>query len=146
MNIAYVEPWIAERIEAAKQAARDVLDAKRIETDEDAIAVMRALLSLHYKMPYYSEFFDNLTFDQYVFELELASGRLVPTPEQKAAEGQKMLQENAAEVVDGVFGDWIEQDMSPPAVAPPGVPDPFDQMSKDFFESGDFVNKPGEKK
>jgi hypothetical protein len=75
-----MEPYLEQRIEAAKQKAKSIVDGK-IEDEEDLRLVFQFVLCQKYNMPIFDSYFADRTLDELMFEVYLhkeASVKLDP--------------------------------------------------------------------
>lgn len=126
----YNEPHIEGRIEAAKKFAEKLLSG-RVETNEEFEWYLRFLVSKHYQIPIHSQYFDDLTFDQLLLEVELIRG-VSATPEQRASDIVKSNKDEVDHLFDG---------MEDPVFTPPSMDPAQNQFARDameFMETGEF--------
>lgn len=133
---------IAKRIEKAKAAARAIVDGSDNSLD-GAHFVLRAILSKRYNMPIFHEYFENKSFDELVFEIEIFNA----LEETNTKRGSNALKENKAEA-ESLFDDWAEDD----APVDPSVTDEWtdagttskgeikqwDKETEEFMKTGKF--------
>jgi hypothetical protein len=65
-----VEPYLAERIEAAKKKAKQIIDGK-IDDENDLRLVFQFVLCQRYNIPIFSPYFEERTLDELMFEVYL---------------------------------------------------------------------------
>ncbi len=65
-----MEPYLAERIEAAKKKAKQIVDGK-IENENDLRLVFQFILCQKYNIPMFSPYFEERTLDELIFEVYL---------------------------------------------------------------------------
>lgn len=65
-----MEPYLAERIEAAKKKAKQIIDGK-IDDETDLRLVFQFVLCQKYNMPIFSPYFEERTLDELMFEVYL---------------------------------------------------------------------------
>jgi hypothetical protein len=134
------EPFLEERIEAARQKAQRLRDGI-VEIMEEFELSLRVFISTHYTIPLFDTYFEERTLDDLIFEVEV-----IKLKQSAAPSGSNTLKENAKEA-EGLFDDWIEDDEKK-AVGLGNVDlknDPFFNDAKAFMESGEFKETEGEK-
>lgn len=105
-NLAlFFEGDLKSRIDKAKQRASEVFNGSTEELDDHALQ-MAFILSQHYNIPLFSEYFMDRTFDELVFELELI--QLLKKPEKPKME-EIVQDENNKEELAGLFDDWFQE-------------------------------------
>jgi len=134
MNIIYAENFVKERIDAAKEKAAKVRNAQKIETIEEAEMVLRYVISKHYNIPFFDKYFDDRSLDDLVFEVELIMPDRSSAPE-TISEKIKENKEEISQLADE-FEKMIDDTES--------VDDGFDDMAKQFMETGNFIEKKDE--
>jgi len=65
-----MEPYLEQRIEAAKQKAKLIVEGK-IEDEEDLRLVFQFVLCQKYNIPIFDPYFDERTLDELMFEVYL---------------------------------------------------------------------------
>lgn len=65
-----MEPYLAERIEAAKKKAKQIIDGK-IDDENDLRLVFQFVLCQKYNIPIFSPYFEERTLDELMFEVYL---------------------------------------------------------------------------
>jgi hypothetical protein len=65
-----MEPYLAERIEAAKKKAKQIIDGK-IDDESDLRLVFQFVLCQKYNMPIFDPYFEERTLDELMFEVYL---------------------------------------------------------------------------
>lgn len=131
MIFSYKEPHIPERIEAVKDKIHRIIYAQgEYESQEDFELALRILLSREYKIPIFSDYFNNLTLDQLIFEVEVIKN-LTMTQEQKTSE---IINENKEEIAS-LFDDFEESDNEIQQNQEIG------NMYKEFMNSGKFAGE-----
>jgi len=65
-----MEPYLAERIEAAKKKAKQIIDGK-IDDEFDLRLVFQFVLCQKYNMPIFDPYFEERTLDELMFEVYL---------------------------------------------------------------------------
>lgn len=65
-----MEPFLAERIEAAKNKAKQIIDGK-INDETDLRLVFQFVLCQKYNIPMFSPYFEERTLDELLFEVYL---------------------------------------------------------------------------
>jgi hypothetical protein len=131
MRIRYVEQHLAERIEAAQKRAEMVRSGQNADTEEQVIDVLKYVISRHYSIPFFDKYFDDRTIDELFFEAALVSPK---TPEANIDYASKVTKEAKEELVT-MFDEWI--DANPELEAA----DPFDDIAKNFMETGEFAQE-----
>ena len=116
-----LEPHVEERIQKAKERAQKIVNGL-VETEEDIIFCMRFFLSKIYQIPIFHKYFEELTFDQLIFECELHRTSRQTTPEKTT----ELINDNKEEL-SGMFDDWVDQDLGD-----------FTEDAKNFMETGEF--------
>jgi hypothetical protein len=126
-----LEPLLDKRLEKARKKANDIVNGV-CETQEDFEMVMRFFLSQIYNIPVFSEYFENLTFDQLAFEVELHRAKAIPK-EQKTSE---IINDNKEEI-NSLFDDWVDEDLEQFRSTSKEEFKP-NQDDLDFMQSGKF--------
>jgi hypothetical protein len=145
MDIFYTEKFIEERIDMAKKLALSVKTATDVQTIEQAELVLRMVISNHYKIPFFSEYFDNRTMDEMFFEAELIALQSKPQEEttSRIIKNSKAEIENIADEMEKEFEEeWKEANLDTP-LDPTKADDPFLQMAKTFMQTGNFAGEGG---
>lgn len=119
------EPYFQERIAQAVEKAKGIVAATDLNTEDAIINRMKYLISQHFRIPYHSDFFDNLTFDDLMLEVMLISES---SKEQNERSGES-IKENKAEAEDA-FGDLIEGVEEAESLQ---VPEEFSSEEKEFI-------------
>ena len=65
-----MEPFLNERIEAAKQKAKQLIDGK-VENEEDLRLIYQFVLCQKYNIPIFDQYFEDRTLDEIMFEVYL---------------------------------------------------------------------------
>jgi hypothetical protein len=65
-----MEPYLAERIEAAKKKAKQIIEGK-IDDENDLRLVFQFVLCQKYNIPIFSPYFEERTLDELMFEVYL---------------------------------------------------------------------------
>lgn len=65
-----MEPYLAERIEAAKKKAKQIIEGK-IDDETDLRLVFQFVLCQKYNIPIFSPYFEERTLDELMFEVYL---------------------------------------------------------------------------
>jgi hypothetical protein len=125
IDLTSKEPFFQERVQAATEKARNIVNAEDLSTEETIIARMKYLVSRHFSIPFHSEFFDNLTFDDLVLEVMLISESAKDQPQRSG----EVIKENQTEAEDA-FGDLMGEDGAESF----DVPDEFSAEEKEFLE------------
>ena len=95
-----------ERCEVAKKVAWRVFNGVG-ETEEEHEFFFRMILSEHYNIPMFSDFFLNLTLDQLIFEVEMVRLR-TQTKEDRVTD--MATRPESQEEISGLFDDLQEGD------------------------------------
>lgn len=135
LTTEYFEPFLLERIQKAKEYASLIKNGRNITKLEDIEMSLRYVLSKHYKIPMFHDYFEKLTIDQLFFEAELIVSEY-KTHTQTVSE---TIQENKSEIdslVEEMESDWNDM-----AVDESLESDPVFQMAKDFMKTGKFLNE-----
>lgn len=122
--MSYFEPFLDERLQAAKKDANNVLSAKCSTTSEFHDFLI-AFLSKHYNKPFFDPFWENLTIEQLYFEFTLASGQFKASNEITS----ELVKDNIKEV-QGMFDDW-----APPKAA---LSPKMQQVADNFMKTGEW--------
>lgn len=119
-NLIAQEAFFQERIDYAKEKAKKIIN-NQLETEQDVIERMKYLISSHFKLPYHSPYFDDLTFDELVLEMMLIN------------EGQKDVETRSGEIIkenreeaEDAFGGLIDKEEL-------DVPEEFSEEEKEFI-------------
>lgn len=145
MRVYYTEPYLAERIEKAKQKALFIRNATNIETVEQAEMVLRMVISDYYKIPFYDSYFDNRTTDELFFEAELIALRSRNVQQTSASvikSHKKEADALADEMEKELEQEWVDLPKDEP-LDPNLAYDPMFQMAKRFMETGKFAGESG---
>lgn len=126
-----------ERINEAKRYAAFIKRGVGITSLEDAEMVLKCVISRHYKIPIFSEYFDKRTIDQLFFEVEFILENDKPSAESIS----DTIKENKPEI-DSI-ADEMDQwnDMSASAEDASVENDPIFQMAREFMKTGKFANE-----
>lgn len=121
------EPDLESRIEAAKKRATAIVSGN-VENVDQLFSRLVITLSKYYKIPFHSEFFENLTLDELLLEVFLLTEQ-EKTPETAISEAIK---ENREELED-LFKDF--GDLGQPVFS--AEEEAFiENQGKDFMEQG----------
>lgn len=123
----YSEPFLSERIEKAKKKAFDIVN-KNHNTIEDSVYYLRYILSRHYNMPFFHEYFEQRTIEELIFEIEL-----IKQSEQSNVEKGKDLLASNKEEAEGLFDDMVKEDEEEMNNV-----DSFNDLAQEFIRSGKF--------
>lgn len=124
----YIEPNLNDRIEEAKKMAERI-SSGQVDTNGEFELSLRLIVSKQYNIPLFSEYFDNLTMDQLLLEVELVRLSRM-SPEQKASE---LINSNKEEL-SGLFDDI--EGFDPPPMDP--KENEFMKDAMEFMKTGDF--------
>lgn len=90
-----MEPYLAERIEAAKKKAKQIIDGK-IDDENDLRLVFQFVLCQKYNIPIFSPYFEERTLDELMFEVYLHKEATVKSdPELAKEEAADFVREEA---------------------------------------------------
>jgi len=90
-----MEPYLAERIEAAKKKAKQIIDGK-IDDENDLRLVFQFVLCQKYSIPIFSPYFEERTLDELMFEVYLHKEATVKSdPELAKEEAADFVREEA---------------------------------------------------
>jgi hypothetical protein len=90
-----MEPYLEQRIEAAKQKAKSIVDGK-INDEEDLRLVFQFVLCQKYNMPIFDPYFTERTLDELMFEVYLHKEALAKSdPELVKQEAADFVREEA---------------------------------------------------
>jgi len=137
--IKYIEPHLAERIESAKRHAKFIKLGKNIETIEDAELFLRYVLSKHYKIPIFSNYFEKRTIDQLFFEVELIQEG---DSFHSVKHTSDIIKENADEIE--ALANEMEEEWNPidsPPMDESLESDPVFRMAQEFMKTGNFIGE-----
>lgn len=124
----YIEPNLNDRIEEAQKMAERI-SSGQVDTNGEFELSLRLIVSKQYNIPLFSEYFDNLTMDQLLLEVELVRLSKM-SPEQKASE---LINSNKEEL-SGLFDDI--EGFEPPPMNPDE--NNFMKDAMEFMKTGDF--------
>lgn len=116
--------------EKGREKARDLM-AKRYDTIEDHVLIMRYYLSRIYNMPIFHKYFDSLTLEQLAFEVEMH--RLASTPQEDLS--TEIIKANKEEAA-ALFDDWADEDFKDSKVPPLSKEE--EELFNDFMQDGKF--------
>jgi len=102
---------IQARMKAAKEKAEKI-STGRYDTYEECIMVLQWAISNRRNIPLWSQYFEDLTLDQLVFEYEM-----IKVSEQSPEDRAQEIVENNQEEMQGLFDDWADEDTSPAQVS-----------------------------
>lgn len=128
----FLELHLDKRIEKARERANRIVSNKHTDF-EDSVIYLKAILSRHYNMPIFHEYFDKRTLDELIFEIELINAFQKPTQDR----GQEMLKENKEEA-SALFDDFAEDDMMEVSKEQFMSDEEFAKISQQFMQDGDF--------
>jgi len=132
--VEYIEPYLKERLDAALEKARRLVQNK-IETVDDLNMALRVTISEFWGFPLFDKYYDDKTIDQLAFEAFFIK-------ERNTTGAQTVAQEAAEHTEDAVKA--IEDDFAAFESFEPKKPTAEErQQMLDFMSSGKF---PGEKK
>lgn len=120
----HLEPYLEERIAAAKASARAVFDGY---DESSLIFFFRSLICEARRMGIFDPYFEKRTLDDLVFEVEII--RLARTS--KETKASELLKAVPKEEAEGMFDDWVDADTA-------AVDSKFDEDAKKFMQSGEF--------
>lgn len=106
MDSLFFEPFINDRIEAAKEKARRIRDGI-IETIEEFELSLRIFIGNYYKIPIFHKYFNDRTLDDLIFEAEII--RLIINNSDGEPRGAELLRKNREEAEE-LFSDWIKEE------------------------------------
>lgn len=90
-----MEPYLAERIEAAKKKAKQIIDGK-IDDENDLRLVFQFVLCQKYNIPIFSPYFEERTLDELMFEVYLHKEATIKSdPELAKEEAADFVREEA---------------------------------------------------
>lgn len=90
-----MEPYLAERIEAAKKKAKQIIDGK-IDDEDDLRLVFQFVLCQRYNIPIFSPYFEERTLDELMFEVYLHKESTIKSdPELAKEEAADFIREEA---------------------------------------------------
>jgi hypothetical protein len=126
------EPMFQERIKIAVDRAKAIVAATELNTEEAIINRMKYIVSQHFKIPFHSPFFDDLTFDDLMLEVMLVS----ETSKDSTERTGETIKENKVEAQDA-FGDLMEEDgeSSDSEIESLEVPDGFSEEEQEFINT-----------
>lgn len=117
-----MEPYLAERIEAAKKKAKQIVEGK-IDDENDLRLVFQFVLCQKYDIPIFSPYFEERTLDELMFEVYLHKEATIKSDPELA-------KEDAAETIRSEAGKdeyWEDLEMQ--------TDEEFlEQAKKDFAE------------
>jgi len=125
---------LKQRIEKAQEKAQRIISGKTDDREEIMLSI-RLVLAEHYNMPLFHKYFEDRTLEDLVLEIEIVTRNKVPGAER----GSQLLSDNK-EQAEGMFDDWIEEDMS----EPPMSDDEWQETAKKFMETGEFTEESSE--
>jgi hypothetical protein len=125
-QIMTFEPYLQERIDAAKEKARKIV-AGEVESEKELVEAMVLVLSRHYGLPFFDSYFEDRTFDDLIFEVEL----LKLSRQSNSEQGSGMLAAASKEEKESLVDDWVEADMA-------SVNKQAEEDAKRFMETGNF--------
>lgn len=131
MFFMYKEPFIQERIAAAQERVERILYQQDYADMDDFLLALRVIVSRAYKIPVFSDYFESLTLDQLLFEVEIVNSLNTSSADRTT----KIVNDNKEELGE-MFDDFDEAEAS----TAPGETE-FDQLSKDFMNNDKFVGE-----
>ena len=135
-SILYSEPHLAERIDAVKRYAAFIKAGKDVVSLDDAEMVLRHVISKHYNIPMFDEYFEKRTIDQLFFEVEL----IMPAKEITTGQISEAIKQNQSEI-DAIADEEMEEWVEPQSNIPSVENDPIFLMAKEFMKTGKFLNE-----
>ena len=146
---------MSERFDKVREIAKRVHFGKPNSEEEYAL-VLKLVLSRHYNIPLFSDYFDKRIMDELWLEYEFI--RLSKAKETDTIKDMLQKPEEKEQLINDMFGDWIEEsDLAPPDnVArdqPPSkesqIPSDgwvdekidFEDMEKKFMQTGNFIGE-----
>lgn len=141
----YIEQHLEERIDSAKKRALAVKTAASVQTVEEAELVLRMIISNHYKIPFFDEYFDKRTIDELFFEAELIalhSSSDEQNTSRTIKESKKEIAGLADEMEKELEDEWKAMESAEP-LDPTQKGDPMLAMAKRFMETGSFIGEMG---
>lgn len=136
MDVKYIENHIIERIDAAKKRAQDIKKAVNLDSLESAELFLRYLISRHYNIPFFDDYFSKRTIDELFFEAELI---VVETPKSREEYVKRVAEENKTEI--DTIADEMEKEFNDSSPLDEELEnDPFFKMAKKFAETGSFID------
>lgn len=128
----FLELHLDKRIQEAKSRAERIMLNKH-NSLEDGVFYLRSILSNHYRLPIFHEYFEKRTIDELIFEIELINAYNKPISDR----GQDMLKENK-EDASSLFDDMFDDDMVEVSNNNIMQDSEFEELSKQFMQSGEF--------
>lgn len=125
------EPFLSERMEKAKELAARIVN-KDHRTIQDSMLFLKSILSRHYNIPIFHEYFEKRTFEELVFEIELIN----LSNQSNVEKGKNILQNNKKEA-ESLFDDMAEDDEFK-NVEFKMSDDEFSKITNDFMNTGNF--------
>lgn len=125
----YHEPHSEERSKAARAKAERVFNANYGDSMEEALLFLRFVISRHYSIPIFSDYFTDRSLDDLIFESELIRLQTVPIEVQKS----EVVKSNKEEA-ESIFPDEWE-DVEPPANGGDQV---FNDLATEFMQKNEF--------
>ena len=151
-----IESNLLERSERAEEQAKHIIRGE-IETDIDLINKIKWVISQHYKIPFFDNYFDSRTLDELMMEYHMIS---LSKQTKEQVEKEYLESEEGQKAVSDEFADWEEEEYQNQLnaqqnqssqssggwneVAPPEqdvVQSDLDAATQAFMDSGKF---PGE--
>lgn len=123
------ETGLEQRLERAKKHAKAIVNAE-VDTEQDLFDVFRKRLSDHYRIPFLSDYFQNLTFDDIALEYFLIVERPVgqqPVTKELIDEHKDELAEMFKDDEDEKYEEVDELKADEKA---------FLEQNKEFFKTG----------
>ena len=145
---------LEERIKLAKKKARNVYYGTMTSIDEETLR-LHFILSKHYNIPLFSDYFSKRTIDDLIFEVELIYLSKIPEQQQTSDIVTKMRKDSEAgkkTELDELFDDLIEDSKNKSSSkskskvswsdvntdSSTANSDQIDEIEKAFLETGNF--------
>ncbi len=144
------EVSIEDRIAKAQKLAKEIFNGEYDSMAKTEL-FLRVLISKHYNIPIFSDYFTNLTLDQLIFEVEMVK-EMSSTPEERMKEKAEANKEE----LDNLFADWDAEDIPQPDISSQNISNnpkdwedvtdkplgrSLDEEIKRFMDSGKFKNE-----
>lgn len=121
------EPHFQERMKLAVDKAKDIVSASNLSSEQAIIDRMKYIISQNFKIPFHSDYFDSLTFDDLMLEVMLISESNKDSTERSG----ETIKENKEEATDA-FGDLIDEGDEVESLE---VPDEFSEEEQGVMDS-----------
>ena len=121
-----LEPYLMERIDAAREKARKLIDGQ-YDDEESIVLVLRWFICQARNLGFFDPYFEKRTVDDLVFETEMI--RL--SRQANTARGSDALKEAPKKEAEALFDDWAAADTT-------NAEKQFEDDAKKFMNSGDF--------